>query len=318
MKTYKTAESVCAGHPDKLCDFISDSILDACLYKDKSSRVACEVMATRHRIIVAGEISCSKSVDIRYEVRRALQKLGYNPFAYLIYVFVHKQSKDIAGGVDLSVEARNGDTSCYAHLGAGDQGTVYGYATDETDEYIPLPLLLSHKICKRLDSVRRDNIIRGIKPDGKAQVTVEYLNGKPKRIKTIVVSVQHGKDKDLDVLKNEIISEVLHPVFQKFPFDADTEILVNPSGRFVERASPVPSRKSGTNSVLPTKSKRFISGDDLGMYRLSTIPARNAPTIESNPIICARPQLSASRIITNRKCEKLFVTLWKNVRAMHG
>ena len=98
MKTYKTAESVCAGHPDKLCDFISDSILDACLYKDKSSRVACEVMATRHRIIVAGEISCSKSVDIRYEVRRALQKLGYNPFAYQIYVFVHKQSKDIAEG----------------------------------------------------------------------------------------------------------------------------------------------------------------------------------------------------------------------------
>lgn len=252
MKTYKTAESVCAGHPDKLCDFISDSILDACLYKDKSSRVACEVMATRHRIIVAGEISCSKSVDIRYEVRRALQKLGYNPFAYLIYVFVHKQSKDIAGGVDLSVEARNGDTSCYAHLGAGDQGTVYGYATDETDEYIPLPLLLSHKICKRLDSVRRDNIIRGIKPDGKAQVTVEYLNGKPKRIKTIVVSVQHGKDKDLDVLKNEIISEVLHPVFQKFPFDADTEILVNPSGRFVEGGPGTDSGLTGRKLMVDT------------------------------------------------------------------
>ena len=181
MKTYKTAESVCAGHPDKLCDYISDSILDACLYKDKSSRVACEVMATRHRIIVAGEITCSKNVDIRYEVRRALQKLGYNPLAFLIYVFVHKQSRDIAGGVDLSIEARNGDTSCYAHIGAGDQGTVYGYATDETDEYIPLPLLLSHKICKRLDAVRRDNLIHGIKPDGKAQVTVEYVNGKPKR-----------------------------------------------------------------------------------------------------------------------------------------
>lgn len=252
MKTYKTAESVCAGHPDKLCDFISDSILDACLYKDKSSRVACEVMATRHRIIVAGEISCSKSVDIRYEVRRALQKLGYNPFTYLIYVFVHKQSKDIAGGVDLSVEARNGVTSCYAHLGAGDQGTVYGYATDETDEYIPLPLLLSHKICKRLDSVRSDNIIRGIKPDGKAQVTVEYANGKPKRVKTIVVSVQHSKDKDLDVLKNEIISEVLHPVFQKFPFDADTEILVNPSGRFVEGGPAADTGLTGRKLMVDT------------------------------------------------------------------
>ena len=176
MKIYKTAESVCAGHPDKLCDYISDSILDACLYKDKSSRVACEVMATRHRIIVAGEITCSKSVDIRYEVRRALQKLGYNPLAFLIYVFVHKQSRDIAGGVDLSIEA--GTATPPATLtSARATRTVYGYATDETDEYIPLPLL-SHKICKRLDSVRRDNIIRA-SPDGKAQVTVEYVNGKP-------------------------------------------------------------------------------------------------------------------------------------------
>ncbi len=182
----------------------------------------------------------------------ALQKLGYNPLAFLIYVFVHKQSRDIAGGVDLSIEARNGDTSCYAHLGAGDQGTVYGYATDETDEYIPLPLLLSHKICKRLDSVRRDNIIRGIKPDGKAQVTVEYVNGKPKRVKTIVVSVQHSKDKDLDVLKNEIISEVLHPVFTKFPFDADTEILVNPSGRFVEGGPGADTGLTGRKLMVDT------------------------------------------------------------------
>ena len=156
MITYKTAESVCAGHPDKLCDFIADSILDACLYKDKSSRVACEVMAAGRRIIVAGEITCAKPVDIRHIVRRALEKVGYNPYGFLIYVFIRKQSRDIAGGVDMSIEARNGDTSCYANLGAGDQGTVYGYATNETNEYIPLPLLLSHKICKRLDTVRRD------------------------------------------------------------------------------------------------------------------------------------------------------------------
>lgn len=233
MTTFKTAESVCAGHPDKLCDFIADSILDACLLKDRSSRVACEVMAAGHRIIVAGEITCSKAVDIRYTVRRALEKTGYNPYAFLIYVFVRKQSRDIAGGVDMSLEARNGDTSCYVNLGAGDQGTVYGYATDETNEYIPLPLLLSHKICKRLDEVRKDNLIHGIKPDGKAQVTVEYEDGKPKRIKTIVMSIQHDKDKDLDVLKSEIIAEVLHPVFRNHPFDKYTEIFINPSGRFV-------------------------------------------------------------------------------------
>ena len=226
MKTYKTAESVCAGHPDKLCDFIADSILDACLYKDKFSRVACEVMAAGRRIIVAGEITCSKAVDIRYTVRRALEKVGYNPYGFLIYVFIRKQSRDIAGGVDMSIEARNGDTSCYANLGAGDQGTVYGYATNETREYIPLPLLLSHKICKRLDAVRKDNLIHGIKPD--------------------------DKDKDLDVLKSEIIAEVLHPVFAKFPFDNDTEILVNPSGRFVEGGPKADTGLTGRKLMVDT------------------------------------------------------------------
>ena len=181
-----------------------------------------------------------------------MEKVGYNPYGFLIYVFIRKQSRDIAGGVDMSIEARNGDTSCYANLGAGDQGTVYGYATNETNEYIPLPLLLSHKICKRLDTVRRDNLIHGIKPDGKAQVTVEYVNGKPKRVKTIVVSVQHDKDKDLDVLKSEIIAEVLHPVFTKFPFDGDTEILVNPSGRFVEGGPKADTGLTGRKLMVDT------------------------------------------------------------------
>lgn len=250
--TYLTAESVCAGHPDKLCDFIADSILDECLYRDKSSRVACEVMATGHKIIVAGEITCSKNVDIRSTVRRALAKVGYNPLLYLIYVYVHKQSRDIAGGVDMSIEARNGDNSCYSTLGAGDQGTVYGYATNETNDCIPLPLALAHSICKRLDRVRKDNLIHGIKPDGKAQVTLEYHNGKAKRVKTIVVSVQHDKDKDLDVLKHEIISEVLHPVFQKFPFDDDTEILVNPSGRFVAGGPAADTGLTGRKLMVDT------------------------------------------------------------------
>lgn len=252
MKTYKTAESVCAGHPDKLCDFIADSILDACLRADKSSRVACEVMAAGRRIIVAGEITCTRHIDIRYTVRRALEKVGYNPYGFIIHVFIRRQSKDIAGGVDMSIEARNGDTSCYANLGAGDQGTVYGYATNETVQYIPLPLYLSHKICKRLDDVRKDNLIHGIKPDGKAQVTVEYENGKPKRIKTIVVSVQHEKNKSLDVLKSEIIAEVLHPIFTKFPFDADTEILINPSGRFVEGGPMADTGLTGRKLMVDT------------------------------------------------------------------
>ena len=252
MKKYKTAESVCAGHPDKLCDFIADSVLDACLRKDKSARVACEVMAAGRRIIVAGEITCAKHVDIRYTVRRALEKVGYNPRGFSIRVYVRKQSRDIAGGVNMSIEARNGDTSCYVNLGAGDQGTVYGYATNETVHYIPLPLHLSHRICERLDDARKDNLIHGIKPDGKAQVTVEYEDGKPKRVKTIVVSVQHDKDKSLDVLKSEIISEVLHPVFKNFPFDEDTEILINPSGRFVEGGPMADTGLTGRKLMVDT------------------------------------------------------------------
>ena len=233
-KTYLTAESVCAGHPDKLCDYIADSILDACFRKDRASHVACEVMATKGKIIVAGEITCSKSVDIRMVVRQALLDRGYNPMRFLVYVFLHKQSADIAGGVANAVESRAGDDSRYSTLGAGDQGTVYGYAVKESRELLPLPLVLAHGICKKVDEVRKDGVIKGIKPDGKAQVTVEYENGKFSRIKTIVVSVQHDKDKDPEALKKEIIQEVLYPVFEGYRFDENTEILVNPSGRFVE------------------------------------------------------------------------------------
>jgi S-adenosylmethionine synthetase len=173
-KRYLTAESVCAGHPDKLCDIIADSILEACLRKDKASRVACEVMATKGKIIVAGEISCSEKIDIRYIVRNVLKEIGYNPLKFLIYVFVHKQSVDIATGVDTALEVRNGINEQYGSIGAGDQGTVYGYATKETGEMLPLPLVLSHRIVKRLDDCRKGKLIKGIHPDGKAQVTVEY------------------------------------------------------------------------------------------------------------------------------------------------
>lgn len=251
-KQYLTAESVCAGHPDKLCDYIADSILDACLRKDRSSRVACEVMATGHKIIVAGEITCAKRMDIRFVVREALRDIGYNPYAFLVYVYVHKQSADIADGVDRALESRRGDTTQYSMLGAGDQGTVYGYATDETRECLPLPLVLAHGICKRVDSVRRDNIIKGIKPDGKAQVTIEYEDGKPKRVTSIVVSVQHSADKDMKMLRSELISEVLHPVFKNFPFDEDTEILVNPSGRFVKGGPAADTGLTGRKLMVDT------------------------------------------------------------------
>ena len=260
MITYKTAESVCMGHPDKLCDLIADSILDACLRKDKSSRVACEAMATKGKIIVAGEITCDGKVDIRWEVREVLRKAGYNPWKFTVFVFVHKQSKDINAGVTTALEARNGSEERYASMGAGDQGTVYGYATNETREMLPLPLVLAHRICKRVDECRRDKMIKGILPDGKAQVTVEYEDGKPKRVKTIVISVQHEASKTQEQLYSDIKQNVLWQCFEDFPFDNDTEILVNPSGRFVEGGSAADTGLTGRKLMVDTYGGLALHG----------------------------------------------------------
>ncbi len=252
MITYKTAESVCMGHPDKLCDLIADNILDACLRKDKASRVACEVMATKGKIIVAGEITCSGKVDIRFIVKNVLREVGYNPWKFAVFVFVHQQSADIAAGVDTALEVRNGSNDPYGSIGAGDQGTVYGYATNETRENLPLPLVLSHRIVERIDDCRKGKLIKGILPDGKAQVTLEYEDSKPKRVKTIVVSVQHDKDKTQTELKSDILNNVLWQCFEDFPFDDDTEILINPSGRFVEGGPAADTGLTGRKIMVDT------------------------------------------------------------------
>jgi S-adenosylmethionine synthetase len=252
MITYKTTESVCMGHPDKLCDLIADNILDACLRKDKASRAACEVMATKGKIIVAGEITCSGKVDIRFIVKNVLREVGYNPWKFTVFVFVHHQSADIAAGVDNALELRNGINDPYGSVGAGDQGTAYGYATNETRENLPLPLVLSHRIVKRIDNCRKGKLIKGILPDGKAQVSLEYEDGKPKRVKSIVVSVQHNKDKTQEELKSDILNNVLWQCFEDFPFDDDTEILINPSGRFVEGGPAADTGLTGRKIMVDT------------------------------------------------------------------
>ena len=249
---YLTAESVCAGHPDKLCDLISDSILDACLLKDKSSRVACEVLATKGRIIVAGEISCSEKVNIKEVVKSVLVDVGYAPSDFKISVYVQKQSTDIAQAVDTALEARQRIKEPYGTIGAGDQGTMYGYATNETREMLPLPLVLSHKIVKRLDEVRKGKIIKGYFPDGKAQVTIEYKNNQPVRVKTIVVSVQHEPYKRQTEIEQDIIENVLWQVFEDFPFDEDTDILINPSGRFVVGGPTADTGLTGRKLMVDT------------------------------------------------------------------
>ena len=251
--SYKTAEGVCAGHPDKLCDLIADAILDECLKKDRYSRVACEVMATKGKIFVCGEITCSKKIDIRMVVRQILAKVGYNPLKFIVFVYVHRQSADIAGGVNKALETRDVDTDdIFASVGAGDQGTVYGYATNETWAKMPTPVLFVNDLCKRLDEAKKDGTIRDVGPDGKAQVTIEYHDDKPVSVKNIIVSVQHKNTKDLDELRREIITEIIYPLLSRYHFPKETEILINPSGRFVEGGPAADTGLTGRKLMVDT------------------------------------------------------------------
>lgn len=254
MSVTKTAEAVCVGHPDKLCDLIADTILDDILYEDPVARVAVEVMASGRRIIVTGEITTTCRPRIRESVRYALVKAGYVPWKFLVFVWTRRQSPDINAGVTRSLEARFGDDTEFALQGAGDQGTVYGYATTETPERLPLPLVLSHEICARLDKARKDGTITGIKSDGKAQVTVRYdAAGKPVAIETVVVSIQHDKTKDLDELAAEVKTLIVAPACKPYlPISADTEILVNPSGLFTVGGPKADTGLTGRKLMVDT------------------------------------------------------------------
>lgn len=254
MSSVRTAESVCVGHPDKLCDLISDQILDDILWEDKTARVAVEVMATGRRIIVTGEITTNHRPRIRDSVRSALVRAGYSPWRFLIYVWVRKQSSDISAGVSTSLEARGGDESVHVLQGAGDQGTVYGYATAETPQRLPLPLVLAHRVCERLDTARREGTITGIKSDGKAQVSVRYdETDTPVAVDTVVVSVQHDAGKDLEELAREIRSSVIAPACEAhLPVDDHTEVLVNPSGRFVVGGPTADTGLTGRKLMVDT------------------------------------------------------------------
>ena len=238
------------GHPDKLCDLISDSILDACLKEDDLSRVAVETMATKGHIIVAGEITSKATIDYKEVVDKVLKDVGYTE-NFDIDVYIHTQSSDIASGVDTALETRN-ELLPSDELGAGDQGTVFGYATNETEELMPLPLVLSHRICKTIDEKIIDGKLVGFGPDGKCQVTIEYLGDKPVRVDCIIISVQHSADKRMDELIKEIHEEVITPVFEEFPLDERTKIFINPSGRFVEGGPSADTGLTGRKIIVDT------------------------------------------------------------------
>ena len=238
MKRLFTSESVTEGHPDKLCDYISDNILDSYLAKDKNARVACETVAGKGEIFITGEITSTANVDIEQVVRDTIKEVGYADSEYdidyrtcKIYINLSKQSPDIALGVDKSLEDKEGKD--VESEGAGDQGLMFGYACDETEELMPLPISLAHKLSKRLTEVRKEKIIDYLRPDGKTQVTVEYDGEKPVRVDTIVVSTQHLPDVDMNVLKKDIIEKVIKPIVPANLLDENTKYFINPTGRFV-------------------------------------------------------------------------------------
>ena len=240
MRRLFTSESVTEGHPDKLCDYISDSVLDAYLAKDKNSRVACETLAGKGEIIVSGEVT-SKAEDINIEqiVRNAIKEIGFDNAktdidykTCKIHVNMSKQSPDIAQGVDQSLETKRGENVENSE-GAGDQGLMFGFACDETEDFMPMPIYLAHKLAKKLTEVRKQDIIKYLRPDGKVQVSVEYKKDKPVRIDTIVVSTQHLEEVELETLKKDIKEKVIKPIVPNELLDENTKYYINPTGRFV-------------------------------------------------------------------------------------
>lgn len=303
MNQFYTAESVTEGHPDKLCDLIADSVLDECLSHDALSRVACEVLATRGQIIVAGEITSLFEPQIPTIARSILQKVGYDPARYAIQCLVHKQSPDIAAGVDCSLERRRNlsEDQPALQLGAGDQGVMVGYACSETPQMMPLSVVLAHRLTSTLTAARKTGVIQGLRPDGKAQVTVEYdEDEKPLRLDTVVLSAQHSPEKPMDELCWELTDKVLAPALQALPPDEDTKILLNPSGRFVlggpEADTGLTGRKLMVDSYgtfAPHGGGAFSGKDPTKMDRSSAYMARYI----------------AKNLVAAGLCEKCQVTL---------
>ena len=235
-----TSESVTEGHPDKICDKISDAILDEILSQDPMSRVACETFATTGVITVMGEITTNAKIDVQKIVRETVSEIGYDRAKYgfdantcAVLSSIHEQSADIALGVDKCLEAKDGEMDDALDTGAGDQGLMFGYACDETPELMPLPISLAHKLAKRLTEVRKSGKLSYLRPDGKTQVTVEYVDGVPTRVDTVVVSTQHSADVDNATIRKDIIEQVILPIIPSELMDGKVNIYINPTGRFV-------------------------------------------------------------------------------------
>ncbi|MGN0467507.1 MAG: methionine adenosyltransferase [Acutalibacteraceae bacterium] len=254
-----TSESVTEGHPDKICDQISDAILDSILEKDKMARVACETTVTTGQVLIMGEISTKEKPDVAKIARKVICDIGYDDGSKgfdgnncAVLVALDEQSADIAMGVDKSFELKGGEEDEYNLNGAGDQGMMFGYACNETPELMPLPISLAHKLSKQLTKVRKDGTLSYLRPDGKSQVTVEYDDGKPVAVTAIVVSSQHSADVSLEQIRNDIKEYVIDPVIPKELMREDTKIYVNPTGRFVVGGPQGDSGLTGRKIIVDT------------------------------------------------------------------
>ena len=256
QKKYFTSESVTEGHPDKICDQISDAVLDAILAKDPTARVACETCCTTGMVMIMGEISTNCYVDIPSIARNVVLDIGYDRAKYgfdgttcSVLTSIDEQSSDIALGVDHSLETKEGGEE---NNGAGDQGMMFGYACNETPELMPLPISLAHKLAKQLTKVRKDGVLDYLRPDGKTQVTIEYDDGKPKRVDTIVISTQHSDSVSLDTIREDLKKHVIDVIVDQDMMDEDTKIYINPTGRFVIGGPQGDSGLTGRKLIVDT------------------------------------------------------------------
>lgn len=255
-KQFFTSESVTEGHPDKICDQISDAVLDAILAQDPDARVACETCCTTGMVMIMGEISTSCYVDIPSIARNVVLEIGYDRAKYgfdgttcSVLTSIDEQSKDIALGVDHSLETKEGGEE---NNGAGDQGMMFGYACDETPEYMPMPISLAHRLARRLTEVRKDGTLDYLRPDGKTQVTIEYENDRPKRVDTIVISTQHSDTVSLDTIREDLKKHVIDVIVDAVMMDAETKVYINPTGRFVIGGPQGDSGLTGRKIIVDT------------------------------------------------------------------
>jgi len=306
MKELFTSESVSCGHPDKVCDQIADAILDKILEQDENARVACEVCAKTDFVLVMGEITTSADIDIEKTVRRKIKEIGYTEkgtgFSFdtaEVLVKLEKQSADIALGVNCSVEKRSGGDE-FDTVGAGDQGIMFGYACRETEELMPLPIVLSHKMCEQLEKVRKCGELPYLRPDGKGQVTVEYENGEVKRIDTVVLSSQHNNTIDTETLRRDLLEKVIKKVMPENLIDADTKFYINPTGRFEIGGPAGDSGLTGRKIVVDTYGGRCPHGG-------GSFSGKDATKVDRSATYMAR--YVAKNLVYAGLCDKVEIQL---------